>query len=247
MVGGLLDSSSGVAADVRWLKGKGRFLGYVGFLLLFELFLLVATLDQSPLLPSPFYALWGDLLFYTITGVTAVLIVMAVVDVPRTDHGRLLRASVIEGGSWPTFLRNWAVTGLLAWAVLSAFEFAFGGATQAISDSDVLTLAIFEFGVVAVNEELFFRLALPATMNPWFASTVVFALYHLPVDLATYGVSNLSVIIAAFFERVLAGLVLYVIFKYAGLGAAMAAHGAYDYVLETGATLHVAGFALVPV
>lgn len=216
-------------------------------LTLVQVFFLLVVVDNSPIIPGLNSSYEADMLFYLIL-MTAVA--LPIIGFAPSVHKSRSAVNLASGGSIPRFMLAYAVTGFLAWLGMSVALLSFGVAYTPISGADRLAALVFDSVFVSATEEVTFRMALPLVMNPYVSSCFLFALFHLPIDYVTYGV-NVAPIASAFFQRIIAGLVLWFIYREAGLASAMAAHFAYDGILEgafpAGVPLGLAHLGLVPV
>lgn len=218
-----LTGRPGEKVDQKWFGGKGKTLGIVGLLLFIELFFYLIAVDNSPLIPGSLNVYETGMLFYLVTAGIALSVL-----------GFSTKIRVIDGLGPSQFLWRFSVTAFAAWGLMTVVIVATGSSVSAVNDNSRIGLVVFTFAFIAPVEELTFRVAAPAVMPWWLGSVVMFAVYHIPAEFAIYGTANTTNVVAAVFELMIAGIVLWYIYKRFGFGSAVAAHGIYDAVL-TGA------------
>jgi hypothetical protein len=221
----------GATATEKALGGKSKLIGILIVITLAQVFFYLVAVDQSPLLPSSFASYEPEMLFYIVL-MTAV--VLPVVGFAPAIHTSREAVNLATGGSVFRFMATYAITGFLAWTLMSLVLTGLHASYAMVSGADRLGLIIVEVFFVSVAEECCFRMALPLVMNWVLASCFLFAIFHLPVDALTIGLGNITQIASAFVQRFLAGLVLFIIYRYAGLGAAASSHAIYDLILTGG-------------
>jgi hypothetical protein len=229
---------------------RGRTLGVVGVIVLFQLVVLLLTVNQSPFLPGN----WGPLLQAEQVYLTMALFAGAVFyfnpKVPLISEGSI--------GWFLTLYVGFAMTTTLVLSLI----FVHSGATVPIpvSGTQKIQTALFIGLFVGPVEELLFRVVLPplfvgklkgqaADVAAAAGSSILFGLFHLPAySVATATVSPLqlgsNVVLA-----VLLGLLLYIIYRSVGFGANVGVHVAYDLTVLGvigGLSVAAAHLGLVP-
>ncbi len=223
--------SQGAIAAGKTLGGRSRLIGIMIVVTLAQVFFYLIAVDQSPLIPGSLISYEPEMLFYIIL-MSAV--VLPVVGFAPAVHNSRESINLATGGSVFRFMANYAITGFLAWTLMSLVLYGLHASYAQVSGADRLQLLIVESFFVSVAEECCFRMALPLVMNWVLASCFLFALFHLPVDALTIGLGNVTQIASAFIQRFLAGLVLFVIYRYFGLAASCSSHATYDLILTGG-------------
>ena len=240
------DARPGVRAAERSLSGRGKLLGVILILVMFQSFFFIVAIEGSPLIPGLSSELTG-MEIYLFLMVPALFIIGLS---PNLANSKA-HVSVISGGSIGRFLTDYAIAGFAAWVLMALILYAAGTHYVPLTGAARLDGLIFGGFFIATTEELLFRVALPLTMNWFVASSFIFALFHLPIDAITYGLGDPTQLLAAFFVRMMAGAVLWAIYRYGSLPMAMAAHFVYDGVLggyiTGGFPVSVAHLGLVPV
>ena len=232
--GELTDDSSvlqGVRAAEKSLGGRSKLIGVMIVITLAQVFFYLIAVDQSPLLPGSLISFEPEMLFYIIL-MTAV--VLPIVGFAPAVHNSRESINLATGGSVFRFMATYAIAGFLAWTLMSLVLAGLHASYAQVSGAERLQLLIVETFFVSVAEESCFRLALPLVMNWALASMFLFAAFHVPVDALTIGLGNVSQITSAFVQRMLAGLALFAIYRWAGFGPACASHAVYDLVLTGG-------------
>jgi membrane protease YdiL (CAAX protease family) len=233
---------------VDWRVGRNAVLGVLGGILLFQVILYLAVVDYSASLPFDLTPDANGIVFYILLMFVAVLFLLAV-----------SKSDIFQGGTWGRFLTRYAIAGAIGWVLISGVEAAYGGTSVVVSGAQRLALIAFLGVYVAPTEEILFRMALPAILaqkaSPrlsWFVScAILFPIAHTFAYLSTYGSFAGTEVLVAMIEAAIAGVVLWYIRVYAGLGAAIASHFVYDAsilgalgALPLALTTH---FSLVPI
>lgn len=237
----------GVAAAQRSFGARGRLGGAVLLVMGVQLFLYLAYIDNSPLIPGGMQAYGGAMTFYMF----AMLIAVLFVAFSPALHTSKTYVNLLDGFPITKFTESFVVTGIFAGALMGAMLWLTHTSYVPVTGAARIDGLLFTAFFTASTEEVLFRVALPLHMNPIVASTLVFALFHLAIDaVANPGFANSAAEVAAFGERALAGFVLWVIYEKTNLACAIAAHFTFDGVLGgliTGwVPLHLAGLGLTP-
>lgn len=241
-------ATADTAPVTEWFRAHGAEIGPVGAVLALQIFVLLVAVNGSPLLGV---SLAADVPVFTTEIVLTFTALFLLYGPPLTRSQRAARAasSVLEGGSYESFLRNYGAGIFAVIGITSLLHYLGTGPTYAAGGTSVLTNLIFYGVYVGPTETLLFVIALPAALPRafwWLGAGLLFALFHLPVDAATYGTGSIAELAYGFAFRFAFGCGLYLVYAGvrslklpgAGPGAAMSLHTAYD--------LWVAG-ALLPV
>lgn len=228
------------------LRGKITAIGIV--VILVQVFVWLAALDASPVFGVPLSGYQNLMAFYMV--LEGILGFMVLAMLPASQAHESLQTGTISG-----FVFSYSVTGILAWLTMTLAFIALGVRFAPVPDTTRLQELIFYAGFVSCGEEIVFRASLPAAFDrvlhlpPFMAYSLTFAAFHIPVDVLSGGASP-AFLASAFLQRALAGLVLYGIYRLAGLAAAIQAHFSYDSALlgilgQYPISLHSAGLALI--
>ena len=219
----------GAAAAEKSFGGRYKLMGIIMLVIFLQVLLFLVYVDASPLIPGSFSGYGNAMLFYLIleSGVA-----LPIIGFSPALIGSKIHVNLVTGGGVFRFLANGAITGFLAWGLmalaLNALHANFVLVSGAARLSGILFISVF----TAFAEELTFRAALPLIGNWFLMSCVAFAGAHLIIDSATIGLGDLVGITSAFIQRMIAGLILWMIYRYAGFGPAVFSHFAYDGVIS---------------
>ena len=238
----------GVVASEKSLGGRSKLIGIIMTVILFQVFLFLIYVDQSPLVPGSFAGYGNAMIFYL---VLESAVALPIIGFAPALIGSKIHVNLVTGGGVFRFMAIGAITGFLAWALMGLVLTALHANYQVVSGSARLSGLLFLAFFTAFAEELTFRVALPLVGNPVLMSSLVFATFHLALDAGTIGLANVGGIASAFIQRALAGLILWAIYRYVGFAAAVFSHFTYDGVL-TGFLpgqfpISIAHLGLVPV
>lgn len=242
----LLSGTQGRAAASEWFAYHRGALGPLGVIIFAQLFFAIVAVDDSPLIGVSLSAYTTAFILELILDAAALFILLGLplsrFTSRRTEGARVAAVSFLEGGDYGTFLLNYAAAGFavlgIFWVVYH-FDPAFFGA-QAHNGVSVIQDMVFYGVFVGPTETLFFVIALPCVMPWWLAGGLVFPAYHLPIDAAGGALSDPTVLVVSFLERMAFGLAFFLIYSGwppgsrsptvpgAGPGATMAVHSAYD-------------------
>lgn len=238
----LTSVEAGRRYDAVWLSGKGWIAGILVAILTAQVFVYLAAVENSMVFGVSLAAQAPYMLIYIVFDFLSLAILLGVDMSPkgiaragesRTHSGhhrqRLGRdyIAVVTGGSYQSFLLNYGVAFFAVLALMTLLSMKAGGGTL-LSDPDALVQIIFNGLFVGPTETLFFVIALPALLTWTVSATVVFAFFHLPVDVLTYGVGDPTLLLNAFLIRAFLGFLLYLVYVYFGPGATMSAHTTYN-------------------
>lgn len=218
----------GAAATEHSFGGRSRLIGIVMTVILFQVFLFLIYVDQSPLIPGSFAGYGNDMIFY--------LVIESAVALPIIGFapgliGSKIHVNLVTGGGVFRFMAIGSIVGFLAWALMGLALTTLHASYQMVSGSARLSGLLFLAFFVAFAEELTFRAALPLVGNWFVMSALVFASFHLVVDASTFGLADVAGVASAFIQRAIAGVVLWIIYRYVGFAAAVFSHFTYDGVL----------------
>lgn len=237
----------GARAVERALGGRSKLLGIILAVVLTQIFFYLIYIDQSPLIPGSFSSFGPEMLFYLIL-MTPALFILGFAPSVHTNQTVI---NVTTGGSVFRFMATFSIVGFLAWTLMSLALAGLHASYATISGADRLQLLIIEAVFVASCETILFQLSLPIVMPYFVGASFLFAIFHVPVDALTIGLGNIGQIASAFIQRMVAGLILFAVLRYAGLGACVSAHFVYDAVLvgamPGGFPISVTHLGLVPV
>lgn len=230
------------------IGATGKSIGALGIILVIQLSVFAAAIDNSPILPGNWAPLVPVMEFYFVLFFAAILLL-------GFKRDLLLSA---PGETISSFILKLSGTSAATWLVMS-LAFLAGGALAPLNDT-IRLQDFFIYGVmVAPIEEVFFRRVLPTVLNSWIlGSVVLFAAFHVPVYYlevgGTFGVPLISALILAG----IMGFVLWIVYAKRedggllglGLGGSIGVHLTYDLVTIgcVGAIpLALAHLGLVPV
>ena len=247
------NSAADTAPIAEWFQAHGAEIGPVGAIIAIQLFFLLIAVNGSPLIGVPLTAYTT---IFTTELILSFIALFLLYGIPQTRRNLALRArtSILGGGSYGRFLMGYGVAMFLFLGLTSLLGPA-GGASYSANGSSTLTSIVMYAVYVGPTETLLFVIAIPAALPKqlwWVGSGFIFALFHLPVDAATYGTGNLAELLYGFGFRFAFGAGIYLLYAGfalgsarrkvrvpgAGPGVAMSVHTFYD--------LWVAG-ALAPI
>jgi len=218
----------GATATERSFGGRSKLIGIVMTVILFQVFLFLIYVDQSPLVPGSFAGYGNAMIFYL---VLESAVALPIIGFAPALIGSKIHVNLVTGGGVFRFMAIWSIVGFLAWALMGLALTGLHASYQTVSGSARLSGLLFLAFFTAFAEELTFRAALPLVGN-WFGmSVLVFAGFHLVLDAGTIGLSDVGGVASAFIQRAIAGIVLWVIYRYVGFAACVFAHFSYDGVL----------------
>lgn len=201
-----------------------RISAMVGVVTLQALFY-VQTLVNSPALPGNWAPLSPAFLLNLIYDSMA----LGAIGLLPLAKPKAARELVVQPGGYEGFVVTWAVFALL-WTVgeIGYGALAGGVGTQVLTDTVRLQNLISFALMVAVSEELFFRVALTEYFGGILGS-VVFGLFHVWVATVNGQPVNLQLAVSLGWTMFLGG-VFFVEYRLWGIGAAMGSHAGVDVV-----------------
>lgn len=215
----------GATATEKSFGGRSKLIGIVMTVILFQVFLFLIYVDQSPLVPGSFAGYGNAMIFYL---VLESAVALPIIGFAPSLVGSKIHTNLVTGGGVFRFMATGAITGFLAWTLMGLALTALHANYQVVSGASRLSGLLFLSFFTAFAEELTFRAALPLIGNWFVMSALVFATFHLALDAGTIGLANVGGVASAFIQRVIAGIVLWVIYRYVGFAAAVFSHFTYD-------------------
>jgi Type II CAAX prenyl endopeptidase Rce1-like len=206
------------------IGATGRSVGALGLILMVQLGIYVAVIDNSTILPGNWASYFAPMTFYLFTFFAALFLLALRRDV-------LVATSI----TITSFVLRLSAFSAATWVIMSLAYLATNGVSP-LADTVRLQDFVFVGFFVAPVEELFFRVALPKVLNSWILGSVIgFTLYHIPAYYLQTGGLNVGLLTSLTFAAVL-GIILWLVYAPAkdggilnmGYGATVGIHLTYD-------------------